>query len=238
MVRRLRFFKGLLFVNAASPAEEEKDMRSRNWRLMSGVGAAAIALGMMPGALAQCGLPTKLVKPAGWQPQVGANHAFANSGLNDEDFGRKSVIVGMWHVKFIAETADPAVAPPGAVIDDALVAWHSDGTEIMNSMRPPQDGNFCMGVWEQVGTYKYKLNHFAWFAKQFPAGPGDQGTEIGPSVGPTQITETITLSRDGQHFSGTFTLTAYDLNNAIFQTFTGTVSGTRITIATKETDLL
>ena len=124
------------------------------------------------------------------------------------------------------------------MIDDALVVWHSDGSEIMNSMRPPQDGNFCMGVWQQVGPFKYKLNHFAWFAKGFPNGPGDQGTDIGPSVGPTQITEEITLSSDGLHFTGTFTLTAYDLNNAVMQTFTGTVSGTRITIGTKESDLL
>src|SRR5262249_34846284 len=199
---------------------------------------AAIALGTMPGAVAQCGLPTKLVKPASWQPQIGDNHAFSGNRLNEDESGWRASIVGMWHVTFTAETAAPPVAPPGAVIDDALVVWHSDGTEIMNSMRPPQDGNFCMGVWQQVGPYTYKLNHFAWFAKQFPTGPGDQGTDVGPSVGPTQITEQITLSRDGQHFTGTFTLNAYDLNNVIFQTFTGTVSGTRITIGTKETDLL
>jgi hypothetical protein len=197
----------------------------------------AFALAIMPGAFAQCGLPAKLVKPAGWQPQVrGTQAREAMGGRFDGDF--RPSVVGMWHVKFTAETADPAVAPPGAVIDDALVVWHSDGSEIMNSMRPPQDGNFCMGVWQQVGPFKYKLNHFAWFAKGFPNGPGDQGTDIGPSVGPTQITEEITLSSDGLHFTGTFTLTAYDLNNAVMQTFTGTVSGTRITIGTKESDLL
>jgi hypothetical protein len=51
------------------------------------------------------------------------------------------------------------------VIDNALVVWHSDYTEIMNSGRPPQDGDFCLGVWEQVGKSKYKLNHFAWGAR-------------------------------------------------------------------------
>ena len=213
-------------------------MRSRNWKFVSGMGAVAISLGMMPGALAQCGLPTKLIKPASWQPQMRGSEAWEAAVGGGFDFGFPPSIVGMWHVKFIAEVADPATAPPGAVIDDALVVWHSDGTEIMNSMRPPQDGNFCMGVWQQVGLYRYKLNHFAWFAKGFPTGPGDQGTDIGPSVGPTQITETITLSPDGQHFSGTFTLNAYDLNNVVLQKFTGTVSGTRITIGTKETDLL
>lgn len=30
----------------------------------------------------------------------------------------------------------------------------------MNSLRPPQDGNFCLGVWEQTGRSKYYLNHF------------------------------------------------------------------------------
>src|SRR5215469_1269949 len=36
-------------------------------------------------------------------------------------------------------------------IDNALVPWHSDGTELMNSARPPQDGDFCMGVWKRSG---------------------------------------------------------------------------------------
>ncbi len=31
-------------------------------------------------------------------------------------------------------------------VDNAFVQWHSDGTEIMNSRRPAQDGNFCLGV--------------------------------------------------------------------------------------------
>jgi len=212
-------------------------MRSRNCSLASMLVALVLPLAMVPGALAQCGLPTKLVKPTGWQPQMrGSQMREALGGRFDDDF--RASIVGMWHVTFTAETADPATAPPGAVIDNALVVWHSDGTEIMNSIRPPQDGNFCMGVWQQVGPFKYKLNHFAWFGKQFPTGPGDQGTDIGPSVVPTQITEEITLSPDGQHFSGFFTLDAYDLNNVIFQSIKGTVAGTRITIATKETDLL
>ena len=54
-------------------------------------------------------------------------------------------IVGMWHVTFTAE-GNEAGPPDGAPIDNALVTWHSDGTEIMASDRPPQDGNFCMGV--------------------------------------------------------------------------------------------
>ena len=213
-------------------------MRSRNWQFATVFGALTLVALVVTSAEAQCGLPTKLAKPSAWQPQIGSSQNREVLGINrmDEDF--QVSIVGMWHVVFIAESAAPPTVPPGNPIDNALVVWHSDGTEIMNSMRPPQDGDFCMGVWQQVGPRTYKLNHFAWFAKQFPTGPGDDGTTIGPSVGPTQITEEVTLSPDGMHYTGTFTLNAYDLNNAIFQTFTGTVSGTRVTIITKETDLI
>ena len=70
-------------------------------------------------------------------------------------------IVGMWHVLFTAEGNE--VGPPnGTPIDNAIVVWHRDKTEVMNSGRPPQDGDFCMGVWEVTGKGKYKLNHFAW----------------------------------------------------------------------------
>jgi len=213
-------------------------MRSRNWKFETVMGALAFALLMVPAAEGQCGMPTKPVKPSAWEPQARNSQSRDSLGVERPDQGFLVSIVGMWHVTFTAETADPATAPPGAMIDNALVVWHADGTEIMNSMRPPQDGNFCMGVWEQIGPRTYKLNHFPWYAKQFPTGPSDDGTTIGPSVGPTQITEQITLSPDGMHYSGTFTLTAYDLNNVIYQTFTGTVSGTRITVNTKETDLI
>ena len=79
-------------------------------------------------------------------------------------------IVGMWHVTLTAQGNE--VGPPdGAPIDNALVTWHSDGTELMNSARPPQDGNFCMGVWKRTGRYTYKLNHFAWLANDTAGAP-------------------------------------------------------------------
>lgn len=212
-------------------------MRSRNCKSVLALAALVLASGITSAAVAQCGLPTKLVRPSDWSANLGGVHLMrtANSEFDDHD---GPSIVGMWHVSFIAETADPATAPPGSMIDNALVVWHSDGTEIMNSMRPPQDGNFCLGVWERVGPRTYKLNHIPWFSKQFPTGPDDEGTTIGPSVGPTQITEEVTLSPDGQHYSGTFTLVAYSTTNAIIQTFTGKVSATRVTVSTKEPSLM
>ena len=95
--------------------------------------------------------------------------------------GRSPSIVGMWHVIFTAKTSDKNDIPD-TVIDDALAVWHPDKTEIMNSIRPPQDGNFCLGVWEQTGRSNYYLNHFPWFSNQFP---NDTNNGIGTPVGPT-----------------------------------------------------
>ncbi len=48
--------------------------------------------------------------------------------------------------------------PDGTPIDNALVVWHSAGTEIMGSARPAQDGDICLGIWEKIGKSRYKLN--------------------------------------------------------------------------------
>jgi hypothetical protein len=142
-------------------------------------------------------------------------------------------IVGMWHVTFTAQGNE--VGPPdGALIDNALVTWHSDGTELMNSARPPQDGDFCMGVWKKTGKNTYKLNHFAWLANDTANAPGG----IGNPSGPARIFAEITLSPDGKHYTGKFTLDAYDtLGNPVAH-IVGVVDGTRITLDTTVGDLL
>ena len=111
----------------------------------------------------------------------------------------------------------------------------SPDMEIMNSVRAPQDGNFCMGIWEQTDWSEYYPNHFAWYANQFPTS---NTSGIGDAQGPTQIREWIKLSHDGDHFTGTFRLDAYDTSNGILVSFTGTLAGTRITTSTKEKDLV
>src|SRR5215470_59438 len=142
-------------------------------------------------------------------------------------------IVGMWHVTFTAWGNEQG-PPNGATIDNALVTWHSDGTELMNSARPPQDGDFCMGVWKRTGANKYKLNHFAWLANDTANAPGG----IGNPVGPARIFENISLSPDGKHYTGTFALDAYDtLGNQVAH-IVGVIAGTRITLDTTAPDLL
>lgn len=215
-------------------------MRSRNFRFASMLVALVLALGTIPGARAQCGLSTKLVKPSSWQPQMGGGaHLLkaALGGFNDDDDRDVPSIVGMWHVLFVAHAVNGQDIPSNAypTIDNALVVWHSDGTEIMNSFRPPQDGNFCLGVWKQTGRRQYFLNHLPWFANSFP---NDTNNGIGDPTGPTQITEQVTLSPDGNSYSGMFTLRSYGTDGTPGVWFTGAVTATRITTNTTVGDLL
>ena len=100
-------------------------------------------------------------------------------------------IVGMWHVVFTAQTqnGEAIPVPGGAVIDNSVVVWHSDGTEIMNSSRSAQDGNFCLGVWKQTGYRTYLLNHIPWQGNVYdPTVPPE------PSVRPRTVHSSLRRS--------------------------------------------
>ena len=127
-------------------------------------------------------------------------------------------IVGFWRSKFIVG---------GNVTDAGFAQWHSDGTEILNSSRPPATSSFCLGVWKRVGHSRYKLNHFAisWDAN-------------GHFVGNTNIREDVILSKDGNAYAGTLTIDQYDPSGNPLVHIEGNVTGTRINIHTTITDLL
>ena len=198
-----------------------------------------LALACVPNAQAACGsLAVAQIHPTSFQMRFGSAR-LVRAGLagqdDDEDNGGAS-IVGMWHVTF---TAGPGSdIPDGAPVDNALVVWHGDNTEIMNSDRPPQDGNFCMGVWKQTGRYTYTLNHFAWFSNSYDPTDPNVWSEIGPAQGPTRFVELVTLSPDGNHYSGTFTLDAYDTSGNVATHIVGVLNATRITVSTTEPDLV
>lgn len=98
-----------------------------------------------------------------------------------------------------------------------------------------QDGNFCLGVWKRTGRRAYLLNHIAWQGNVFdPSVPPD--TTGAPQEG-AQIIEKITLSPDGNSYSGIFTLHAYD-TSGFYMRFTGVLAAKRITPDTPFSDLL
>jgi hypothetical protein len=63
-------------------------------------------------------------------------------------------------------------------------------------------------------------------------------TGIGAPQAGAQILEKITLNRDGDSYSGTFTLNAYDTSGNVYTRFTGVLSATRITPDTPFSSLL
>jgi hypothetical protein len=203
-------------------------MMTRNCKLVSALVVLMLAVAMTQGALAQCGINKNYVKPAAWHAQFGSAHLL-NAAFNDDDNDSPS-IVGMWHVIFTAHTINGTAIPSDAypVIDNAFVVFHSDKTEIMESARPPQDGNFCLGVWEKTGGRSYFLNHLPWLGNDTANAPSGIGN---PTAG-AQITERLTINEEGNNYSGSFTLVAYNLDGTKAVTFTGVVKGTRITTST------
>lgn len=141
-------------------------------------------------------------------------------------------IAGLYEVHLTAEGNGPTGVPDGAPVDHAYQAWHADGTEIMNSGRPAADSNFCLGTWAKTGARTYQLNHFmlSWVQSLDADGIDIDNTFVGPA----NIQETVTLSPDGNSFTGTFVLTQYDTNYNIILPggipIKGTVAGMRKTV--------
>jgi len=105
--------------------------------------------------------------------------------------------------------------------------WHSDGTEILNSSRPPATGNFCLGVWEKTGPSRFKLNHFA------------LSSDLnGNMIGPANIRESVTLGPQSITYAGTFSIDQYDTSGNLLAHIVGEVKATRVTADTKISDLL
>jgi hypothetical protein len=211
-------------------------MKATFKRFAAALGLVLIGTILTAKASAEClsylpGHKGAVVSPQSWRgAEFGsASLLLASSQASDDP------IVGFWKVAFTSKGNEPNI-PDGAPIDAGFVQWHSDGTEIMNSGRPPQNGDFCLGVWEKTGRSRYKLNHFALGNIIDPTNP----TAIGPPGGPTQITEDIILSRDGNHYVGTFTLDAYDTpanGNKLLAHIVGVITATRLTVDTPVTSV-
>ncbi len=142
-------------------------------------------------ASAECGnLLGRKTTGSLWQQQSGQEQAqFTLASLplvSDHD---SDAIVGFWKVTFVSKD-NPGI-PDGTVIDSAYVQWHSDGTEIMNSSRPPATSNFCLGVWKKVGRSRYKLNHFA-----------ISSDLNGNLVGPANIREDVLVESEREQLCG------------------------------------
>src|SRR5689334_6846480 len=145
-------------------------------------------------------------------PNSSASFKPASLEMVSENDSVGAPITGFWKVQLSL--------PDGTVIDDGYTTWHADGTEILNSSRPPISGNFCMGVWKRTGRSTYKLNHFA-------MGWDPTGTIF---IGPTNLKEEVVLNRTHNSYAGTFTVDQYDTNGNVIGHVAGNVTAQRITV--------
>jgi hypothetical protein len=183
-----------------------------------GASIFGLALSWAPNALAGCGgFNMAQAHHTSLQMQYGEARLLRTSGAPHD----RASIVGMWHVKFVAENSPGT--PDGAEIDAGYSQWHSDNTETMNSGHfSPLNSNFCLGVWKQVGDCKYKLNHFATY--------WDATSNV--LVGPARVQEEVTLSPGGDQFAGTFSVDQYDEAGNLLGHVQGVITGTRMTVDT------
>lgn len=211
-----------------------KDSRHRR------LGVSRTIFGLTLAVLGSVGLAHAGCADPAWSPQPSAAAkvtpavfrpaAFAPAWLMAvNNAGEHATIVGLWKFEMLAKstTANANPMPDGTLIDFGTAAWHSDGTELMNSgIRNPGDGDFCQGVWTQVGPSTFALNHYA------------LAWTNGTYTGPANIRERVTVDASGKHFSGVFTLVQYlatvtpghefDQTTPLVS-ITGTLTGTRVT---------
>lgn len=227
-LRRAGFAPTASSVLAAPPLTKENDMKSALIKLPMVIGIVLLGTLLTGTAFAACGtnLQHGALVPQSWNGQTASLLPVSEDSSDDP-------ITGMWHTTFTAMGNEPG-PPDNTPIDNALVVFHNDGTEIMNSARPPQDSNFCLGVWKKVGKAQYKVNHLPWLGNDTSNAPGG----IGNPSGPTRIFQNIVLSPDGKHYSGTFTLDAYDTQGNRVAHIVGVINATRVTINTAVPDLL
>jgi hypothetical protein len=191
------------------------------------LGTILIGTLLAASAHAECGIlnlpkPAASLLPQSWQSQ-----SEPASLLLVQD--STEPVVGMWHVTFIAK-GNPNGPPDGTTVDNTLSHWHSDGTEMTLSSRPPASGDVCLGVWKKIGDRHYRLNHY---------GIGfDPATDPNTPLGFGNIRQDIVVSADGKTFQGTFSIRQYDSSGNLLVEIKGLLHGALVNINTTTGDLL
>ena len=117
-------------------------------------------------------------------------------------------MVGLWYVQYTDSHGNPFYV--------AFDMWHADGTEWETSFGDPRTGNYCLGVWTQVGPRTVQLSHVAWVYNP-------DGTPAGYFT----LAETDTISRKGDSYTGTFDYKQYDVNGNFQWEITGSQAASR-----------
>jgi len=132
-------------------------------------------------------------------------------------------------------------AKGSALVTLSTTGWFADGNEItFSGTRNPIVGATCIGVWKQTGEHTYVLNHIglSWnplAPSTAPAGPTNPSGGPGAVGGPGFIKQHVILSRDGQSYTGTFSINQLMPDGktpAAPAPIKGIIAATRITVDT------
>lgn len=136
-------------------------------------------------------------------------------------------LVGAWRSKVVFRTG-PLAGMKGL---EFLYAYNAGGTmtESSNYDEAANSSPPAYGVWKQLDPRRFEAK-YVFYTTRAP-GPGDgapNGSDWWPA-GHGVLTETITLSEDGQTYASTIRLATYDRENVrIAGDGEGTGAGTRI----------
>jgi hypothetical protein len=219
-------------------------------------GAGLIAVFALGGGLAQQASAGCLDVPGMKIPTTDLRNSLAPFGsarfmradyrqVSDDEYAPsffRAPIVGLWAFKYTSMGNSKTLGiPDGAPIDSGTTGWFADGNEItFSGVRNPIVGATCIGVWKQTGERSYELNHIglSWnplAASNAPAGPNNPGGGPGAVGGPGFIKQFVTLSRDGQSYTGTFSINQLLPDGKTPATpapIKGIIAATRITVDT------
>lgn len=172
--------------------------------------AALFALVLAVPAQAACGniggLTLPALKGSVQLPSDGGPRLHSNVMLPFN--ASNSPIVGLWHVIYTASNGSP--------FNNTFDTWHSDGTEFESAFLPVVGGNLCVGVWKQTGARTVKLYHVGWLYG-FPGLAAPDPND--PAKYYFVLQEMVTVSSDGQSYSGNFTFKVYNVSD---NSYTGT----------------
>jgi hypothetical protein len=153
-----------------------------------------------------------VTRPAVALPSSGSALAAANAVHANSAHGQSGPvsIVGLWQVSFVVD---------GQVVDQSYDAWNLGGTEVLTDDTNPIEDNVCIGAWVQTGRRTYKLKHPSYYFD-------DTGTLQGTAI----LRDTVTVSRDGQSYSGTEVVDVYDTAGNFLTEITASLSASRVTV--------
>lgn len=120
-------------------------------------------------------------------------------------------IVGLWHVIYTTGSGSDS-----STFNNTFDTWHADGTEFETAYLAPVGGDVCVGVWKQTDPRTFVLHHVGWLFSPFDSN-GNATNLSGTATNYFTLDEIITVTPEGESYSGTFTFKIWTLDG----TFTG-----------------